>query len=228
MDTVIYTAIFGGADALQPPRARERADYVCFTDDPNLKSSDWDVRLVPAESPTPPYAAAGLTAGLSPLLNAKRFKVLAHACLPGYERSIWVDANQEIVEPILPLIEAHVKAATPMAVRKHHARETAYEEAQFAHFSGRHEAAKIKAFMAWQREQGCPGTPLCQGAWLFRLHHDPRVVAAMTLWWSLIQAWVYRDELSLPYALWKTGLPVSFLAPPRWPWAWHAHLNNNW
>ena len=41
---VVYTAIFGGRDNLQEPTAVEPGiEYVCFTDNPRLKSATWRI-----------------------------------------------------------------------------------------------------------------------------------------------------------------------------------------
>ncbi len=41
---VVYTAIFGNYDALKIiPQQSVNADYVCFTDNPNLKSDQFEI-----------------------------------------------------------------------------------------------------------------------------------------------------------------------------------------
>ena len=43
---VLYTFIFGDYDDLKTPSvSTEGGDYVCFTDNPRLRSEFWDVRL---------------------------------------------------------------------------------------------------------------------------------------------------------------------------------------
>ena len=67
---VIYTAIFGTEYYLHEPEVPiEGYDFICFTNDPSLKSDLWDVRQV-----TPIYKEAdgALTR------NARKYKSLPH------------------------------------------------------------------------------------------------------------------------------------------------------
>ena len=41
---------------------------------------------------------------------------------------------------------------------------------------------------------------------LVRAHNDLWVIEAMEQWWHEIKTHTQRDQLSLPYVLWKTGL----------------------
>ena len=82
---VIYTAIFGTEYYLHEPEVPiEGYDFICFTNDPSLKSDLWDVRQV-----TPIYKEAdgALTR------NARKYKALPHRFLSDYEYSIWCDGN---------------------------------------------------------------------------------------------------------------------------------------
>ena len=74
----VYTAIAGGEGALEDPEvvAADR-DYICFTDDPYLRSDVWQIRPLERFGDEP----------------ARRAKALAHRYLPEYESSVWVNAD---------------------------------------------------------------------------------------------------------------------------------------
>ena len=86
-NVIIYTAIFGDKDGLKDPLTiSDRCKYICYTDNPNLKSNIWDIRVV--------------NPGLNDNnLNAKYFKVLPHRCFEDeeIENSIWIDGAREII-----------------------------------------------------------------------------------------------------------------------------------
>lgn len=46
--TCVYTAVIGGYDELIEPdvAAASTSDFICFTDDPGLRSDVWHLRLV--------------------------------------------------------------------------------------------------------------------------------------------------------------------------------------
>ena len=85
---VIYSCIYGGYEDLHDPEFREPdTDYVIFTDDPDLKSDFWEIRLVPT------------TEGMHGARFHKRMKCLPQIWLSEYKTSVWLDANLRIIKP---------------------------------------------------------------------------------------------------------------------------------
>ena len=64
---VVYTCLFGFSEPLNEIEIeREKGvDYICFTDDPDLKSSTWSIKLV-QESLLDPVRAVKWTPELGP------------------------------------------------------------------------------------------------------------------------------------------------------------------
>ena len=78
---VIYTAIYGNKDVLRNPLVVDKDyDYVCFTDDKNLKSDVWNCTYSPAIHD-------------DPVRSAKVFKAKPHEYFKEYDISLWIDAN---------------------------------------------------------------------------------------------------------------------------------------
>ena len=82
---VVYTVIMGDYDYLKNPEyIMENCDYICFTNNPNLKSDIWQIR----------YDAD------TQLDNTKwqrRHKVMVHEYLPEYDWSVYIDGNVRII-----------------------------------------------------------------------------------------------------------------------------------
>src|SRR3954471_6762624 len=84
---VVYTALMGGYEELQDqPLARTSSvDFVCLTDQPGLRSDDWDVRLVepvlPADS----------------IRSARALKIGGHPDLETYQETLWIDNRVRLV-----------------------------------------------------------------------------------------------------------------------------------
>ena len=77
----VFTAIAGGRDTLEDPEmVSASCDYVCFTDNPYVRSAVWQVR--PLE-----------IVEHNPAIRSHRPKLLAERYLPEYEARLWVDAN---------------------------------------------------------------------------------------------------------------------------------------
>ena len=89
---VIYTSMFGYADNsdffLHTPKCRlDGWDLVCFTDNPNIKSDVWEVRLVTR------YYVDGAR-------DNRLYKILPHRHFKEYDISVCVDADVLITNNI--------------------------------------------------------------------------------------------------------------------------------
>ena len=83
MTRAVYTALLGRYEALteQPCAASSDVPFICFTDDPDLRSDSWDVRLV-----TPAL-------DLDPVRSARSIKITGHPDLAAYDETLWIDAR---------------------------------------------------------------------------------------------------------------------------------------
>ncbi len=79
---VIYTALFGDYDELKHPLTENTCnyDFVCFTNQKDIKSDIWQIRFVEE-------------ANYLPNIANRKYKMLPHLFLKDYEESIYIDAN---------------------------------------------------------------------------------------------------------------------------------------
>jgi hypothetical protein len=192
--TVVYTAISGGYDELLEPKVvSPDCDYVCFTDNPYLRSDAWEVR--PLE----------LTA-TDPVRRARRAKLLAHRYLGEYARSVWVDANLELRGDPVAFADEHLARAPFVAYVHPEARACSYDEAEVCIRLEKDDPDVIRTQMARQRDAGFPeGFGVPSTMVLARDHADPRAHALMETWWEELKRGSRRDQLALPFAAWQTG-----------------------
>jgi hypothetical protein len=193
---VIYTAITGGKDALRPPlHVPPDVRCVCFTDDPSLRSDGWEIRVLDGSEPDPGR-------------HARRPKLLPHLFLPEFEWSLWVDANFQIVGNLEPFLSEHLPRA-PFQAFRHGERRCAYDEVEACIAHKKACPSLLRAQAGRYREAGMPdGLAVVQGAVLLRRHKQANVVATMELWWHETTRGSCRDQVSLPYVLWRR--PESF------------------
>lgn len=50
----------------------------------------------------------------------------------------------------------------------------------------------------------------------------------MESWWQEVQTHSLRDQVSLPYVLWKQALPVTALDPKLWHKGYFLHHPHRW
>lgn len=224
---VIYTAIFGGKDELHEPLVKPNGfDFVCFTDNPELQSSVWDVRVV-----EPMFQ--------DPVRNARYHKILAHKVLPEYDQSVWIDGNM-IVRGDLNIwvhtyLTSHDFVTFDHSKQKRRlfgflwirdkklARNCIYDEFESLVLKteeGRYmdDIDTMKEQISRYRSEGYPThNGLAVTMILFRNHHKEKVIRLMEAWWQEIQNGSRRDQLSLNYVAWKQNYSLAYIpGDPRY------------
>jgi hypothetical protein len=196
-DVVVYTALTAGRDVLRDPEAvLAGVDYVCFTDTP-IVSDVW--RQVPIER------------GPDPGRTARRYKILSHRMFPDHRFAIYHDACMRATDRVLESIDELDGA--PFGAFRHPLRSCVYDEAEAVVRDRRERAVNVAPQVARYRAAGMPaGLGLFENAFLVR-EHTPDTEALNELWWAELSAGCVRDQVSLPYALWRLGTRVHAFEP---------------
>jgi hypothetical protein len=203
MNTVcVYTAIAGGYDELKSHPDTPGVDWICFTDDPALRSDEWDVR---------PLVETGW--GHATRLAAKWHKVLNHLALPsGYDQSIWIDGSVKILNPDFVTSVLSLLDGSDIALFAHPERNCIYDEAVASLDYCKYDACDV---LGQVREYRYKGYPRRNGLWaggIIGRDHRAHMRAVMDDWWSEILKWGFQDQLSLPvvldrFSIWPTVIP---------------------
>jgi glycosyltransferase involved in cell wall biosynthesis len=190
---VVYTAIHGGRDELRDARPFPGVDYVCFTDDKELRSRTW--KIVVAEGGPD-----------DPRMRAKTSKILPHRYFPDHEYSLWVDGTHvPAVDPrylCLKYLQTH-----DIALFRHPIRSCIYDEMDACLRQNRGNAEDIRRQRERYLHEGYPrhnGLATCTV--ILRRHHAGHVVEAMEEWWQEINRFSVRDQLSFNYVAHRRGL----------------------
>jgi hypothetical protein len=190
---VIYTAIFGDYDELLDPQERlPDADYVCFTDNPRLRSDVWRIRYCKPIG--------------DPSRQAKRIKILAHEALD-CAVSLWIDGRIEL-RSIHGALE---RMTADIGLLRHPLRNCIYDEATHCKNTGRGNPERIEESVHRYRAEGHPeGNGLWLGGIVLRRH----TAATRTFnleWWREVKRGTSRDQISLPVVLRRLGMPFDTL-----------------
>ncbi len=189
----IYTTLFGNIDDILPiPSKIPGIDYICFTDR-ERQPNGWELRVS-----EPGFGDNNL--------NAKVFKILPHIHLAEYDASLFVDANTLMLGRFSKLIEYCVDNG-PFIMWQHPLREDVYLEVAAIIGFQRHPPAKLLEQIAYYHSEGLPrNTGLTEGSFIWRRHNDLALQVFMENWWKEIIQHSKRDQLSLGYLMWKTGV----------------------
>ncbi len=194
----IYTAFTGDYDTLKEPEViDENCDYICFTDNPNLKSDIW--KIIQMDETT-----------LDNNRKAKQYKLLPHKYLKDYKYSFWLDGTFRIKGSIREYIYKNIKADSPMLCVVHTERDCVYEEYEASKIIPRYPRSVMEEQITYYKNQGFPekyGLGV-MGA-IFRKHNDGAVIKVMEDWWEENIKFTNQDQLSFAYVCWANDFHPS-------------------
>lgn len=190
---VVYTAILGDYDTLYTPLVPKNGiTYICFTDNPNLKSDYWDIVYV--DKPD------------NPRRQGKYYKILPHLFLRDYDISIWVDGNTIIKKDLRVFIHNYLKCSNLLFI-SHDLRICGYEEAAACLFYNLGEKNIIINQLNKYYNAGFPSEyGMYCGGFIVRKHNEKDVISMMNSWYGEVTKYSLRDQLSLGYCLWNSGI----------------------
>lgn len=185
MITVI-SAISGGYDTIWEDQVFT-CPYVMFSDQ---QSDKWSVRK--------PFQLFS-----DPNRNAKIPKILSHKFSGEY--SLWIDGNISILRDPNQLINEYLDGYD-ICFFKHPVRNCVYKELEELILLGLDDTNVMNNQIQRYIDGGYPqNNGLHAGSVILR-RHTPQVIEFNNLWWSEVTTGSRRDQLSLDYCLWKTGL----------------------
>ena len=211
---VVYTCLFGYSELWNDFHYERPADvdFVCFTDDPAIRSAFWDVRLVPPSS-------------LDSHRHSKSFKHLPHRHFPEYDASLYIDNVVKLLAPVDRIFAVLERERAPMAMFRHPSRNCIYDEADVIVRERIDHADRVRAQMEAYRNAGHPERAgLHASTMLLRRHNETQLVKLSEEWHQELRQYSKRDQLAfdvlrLRHRLKVTALPGSVDQNElmRWP-----------
>lgn len=189
---VVYTCMFGYSEHFGNfDYSDPDVDYICFTDDPDLKSDIW--RFVLVNCPA-----------LDPARLAKRYKHLPHLFLPEYERSIYIDNTIQLKVTPSSIFERFKN--DQMVMLRHPERNCIYDEAEVVKAARYDDPAVVDRQMEFYRRLQYPAkNGLNVSGFLLRNHSSLEMQNACFEWHSQLLLFSKRDQLSWKFCAWLTG-----------------------
>ena len=221
---VVYTALLGGGQFLreEPLAAESTADFLCFTDDPGLRSRTWQVLPVEPRLPTD-------------LVRSERYlKIAGHPALAGYDRSLWVDSSVELRALPESFVDDWLEQAD-VAAPVHTFHRSVLAEAEDSIDLGKDDHLRVFEQLA-HYVQSSPTAVEANPHWtaLLARRRTAEVEAAMTTWWEHVLRFSRRDQLSFSVVMAASGLrvnsvPLGNLRSPlhRWPDGWECRFGDS-
>ena len=215
---VIYTAMTGQYDKIfQPSVIAKGFDYIMFTNDlPEQKHGIWQIRNIPYQNSNNTKVARWV-------------KTHPHILLSEYDVSLWHDGNVEVDSPqyfnrINKLISDKILIASMDHIHRH----CIYDEAFEIIYLNLDRIGKVLREIAHIKHDGYPiNNGLIETNCILRHHNDPKVIQFCENWWTMIDRYSLRDQLSCNYVSWKFGLEIVHILPNSYSTRNHPSIHCN-
>lgn len=190
----VFTAIAGGYDTIKLPEVLlPDADYFLFTDRPAPDAGVYKIRPLPYYHVDTPRMT-------------RYVKTHPHKLLAGYDIAIWVDANILITGDITPLIASFTESKKAVGAVQHPLRNTLYQEADACIAYNKEDERLLKEQVDHYKDVNYNTNDLIESnIMMFDLRNDS-VPKFFTTWWSEIDKYTRRDQISLNYSLDKNNV----------------------
>jgi len=198
-EVVVYTAVFGGYDAIIPTMFPHDGRHVCFTDVEVSFPTRWEVRQIKRRFD-------------DPQLEARMYKLLAHQWFPRASYSVWHDGNMSL--KIRPDQAVQYLGAHDVAMFAHPKRACVYEEARV--ILEMKKALGFEISIGTQakeyKRRGYPAQHGLAATGLVVRRHTEAVARFNDAWWSELARYSNRDQMSVNYVLWRLGMDYAVIS----------------
>ncbi|MBW9111850.1 glycosyltransferase domain-containing protein [Microbacterium ureisolvens] len=198
----MYTALIGQYDGLieQPVAATSTADFICFTDDPDLTSETWEIRRVERAFPQ------------DPVRSARMYKILGHDSLDEYDVTLYIDASVLLRRSPEQIVEDWLTDGLDIALSSHGYREQLvdeFDEVVRLQYDDRSRVYEQLMDYSVEYPEVLEARPLWTGMLVRR--RTPAVASAMRVWADHVLRYSRRDQLSVLVALRSKDVAVRVL-----------------
>lgn len=213
-DFGVYTVLLGGYETLteQPIAPESGVPFVCFTNDPELTSSTWEIRQIV------PLLSTDSTR------SSRAVKIVGYQQLPEWNRSLYIDNAVRLTAHPRAVLDALLPSGQAFGCFQHSFRGALDDEFDEVIRLGYDSAVRCEEQRAHYR--ACrPEVLGRQTLWtgvVARSHGHRQLDLAMETWLAHVLRYSRRDQLSLPFVLAEVSLPSLALLQDNNQSPWHV------
>lgn len=178
MKKAIYSVITGDYNIYHSAPNFKGWDKIMFTDK-DIESRGWEIEHIECNDP---------------LIASRDFKIRSHIYLKEYDLVCYIDANQVMIkEPIEPMWFMHPR------------RTNIFEESKQIINLKKADVKETLNQIEYYTEMGYEDCGLYLNGFFIREHRED-INELHDVWFEETCRFTQRDQLSLPYAIWLTGI----------------------
>lgn len=199
MKIIVYTCITGNYDDIvEVTNKEENIEYICITNNKQLKSNTWNVKYIDEK--------------IDNWTLARKVKIEPFNYLPKHDVSIWIDGAIKINKKISEFLDKECELDKyDMVGFKHQFRNCIYDEISACVDMRKETIENANRLFDFLKKQKYPeNNGLIESTVLIRKNNND-VKKLMSLWFDMIINYSRRDQLSFNYCLWKNPIKVKML-----------------
>lgn len=202
---IVYTCICGFYDVISRQNYQhEEYDYICFTDNKDYLKLKYMYgwRFLPL-----------VVDRFNNNLNNRWHKLHPHLLFPDYEICIYIDANVNILSPYL--FEVFEKSGKDFMFQRHESCSCIYEEGARVKQLQKDSVENVDKMLELLRKEKMPKNYGLTENNIICSRNTPLSRKMFDEWWPFLENYCCRDQMSLAYVLWKSGIKVEDIALPN-------------
>lgn len=201
MKVAVYSCITGGYDNIIAPLIYpSNIDYILFTDDLNKDLKGWQVRQLPESACR--YE--------SNTLRNRYCKMHPEIVGIDYDFAIYVDGNICVYSDLTSMINV-VNYETGLAFHRHNVRDCIYDEYEVLKITKRGNLHNLhKQIERYKNERFPTRYGLLEASVIVSSLKNNVTKLILNTWWNeFLKSESLRDQISLPYIIWKCGFTID-------------------
>lgn len=199
MKTLILTAITNGKDKLKDPEQKyDNCDYIAFVDK-DYETKIWEQRKIIPFSFIDNYRDRR---------NAKIYKILSTILFPEYDYIIWVDGNHQLKKDPREIYDEY--GDFDILLFKHPDRKCTYEEMDAVKKWNMDDTENIDNQYKFYKSKFMPSNWGLYEMSTFIVKNTDNIKTFQLMWYEHICKFSSRDQISLPFVLWKLKDKLKF------------------
>jgi len=211
----VITSIYGNYDVLKDysVEQEENVDWYCFTDNPDMNGhGKWEIVTTPYHLQQQEIGKNDFNQNsdnkIKNMMSAKYYKIKTHEIdiLKNYDYYIWIDGSlfmhKDCLNILMPLIDENIQLIN----FKHSRRNTIEEELKESLHMKKYDSQDLASQYHSYKEDGFPDNIGLFENTMYVKKNAKDVNQLMDVWWSENVTQSFQDQLSYPYAIWKSGM----------------------
>ena len=197
--TLILTSITNGKDKLiDPPQKFDNCDYIAFVDK-QYDTNIWEQR---------PIINYSFIDRFKDRRNAKPYKLISSIMFQKYEYIIWCDGNHQLKKDPEEIYKEY--GDFDILLFKHPDRTCTYHEMQAVAQWGMDDNVNVQNQYNYYKGVGMPTEFGLFEMSTFIKKNCPIINQFDLMWYEQINKFTSRDQISLPFVLWKLGDKINY------------------